>query len=300
MGFLDKAWDVAKGFIPSAVSGGFQMGGSALKMRHYKKLARDDRKFQKKMWEKNAVQQERFAKMGTRWEVDALRSAGINPLGAFSGGEAFAPQAVIPGQQEVNPYADALSNIGQDISRAISAKETKYERRLKEITIKTAEADLEKRRLANLESRARMFQSQPPMPPVNGGLTEAMFNDLPSNITEKDLQPDVVKQRNYRFFVDKYGHAEIAPTQEYAESVGEAAPHMIVANVIKDIKGSWKAGRGKIPRRDRVMMRKILDELTNEIPPSRGYQWRLNPYRGYIYQVSEKKIGKPRGILDEE
>lgn len=75
----------------------------------------------------NADLQREFAQMGIRWKVEDAKAAGIHPLAALGAPTAsFSPSAV--GVSANTAMGDAVSGMGQDISRAMMASATKEER----------------------------------------------------------------------------------------------------------------------------------------------------------------------------
>lgn len=72
----------------------------------------------------NASLQREFAQNGVRWRVDDARAAGINPLAALG----MNPVSASPSFIGDDSYGDSLSDMGQDLSRAIGATRTQGER----------------------------------------------------------------------------------------------------------------------------------------------------------------------------
>lgn len=98
--------------------------------------------------QRNLEQQERFAKSGIQWRVADAKKAGISPLAAL--GAAGASYQPVGGYVEPdNSIGNALSNTGQDISRAVAATETEFSRRLGQLNLSNAELDLEGKMIDN-------------------------------------------------------------------------------------------------------------------------------------------------------
>lgn len=100
--------------------------------------------------------QKEFAQNGIRWRVADAKAAGLHPLAALgasplgfspsfgAGGSAFA------GSSDWSDTANALGNLGQNIDRAIEAKQTESERVANaEYTAKARQLDLENKQLQN-------------------------------------------------------------------------------------------------------------------------------------------------------
>lgn len=123
---------------------------------------------QREFWDKNAALQREFAQSGIRWRVEDAKAAGIHPLFSLSGGgAAFSPQSVSVdggGSYPSNNSGEYLSRMGQDISRAISATQTKDERENDMI----AKLSLERAGLENELLKAQITKTlamaNPPMP----------------------------------------------------------------------------------------------------------------------------------------
>lgn len=75
--------------------------------------------------EKDRDFQREFAQHGVRWRVEDARRAGIHPLAAL-GAQTHAAQSYVGGHG--SPFGNMARNLGQDLSRAISATRTKEER----------------------------------------------------------------------------------------------------------------------------------------------------------------------------
>lgn len=122
---------------------------------------------QREFWEKNAALQREFAQSGIRWRTEDAKAAGLHPLFALSGGgAAFSPTPYQAG--DTQPVRDNssqyLSQMGQDIGRAISATQTKSERTNDTLTaLQLERASLENQLLAAKIAK-EIGQIGPPMP----------------------------------------------------------------------------------------------------------------------------------------
>lgn len=98
-------------------------------------------------WQQEYNAQKEFAQNGIRWKVADAKAAGIHPLFALGAQTAsYSPQAV----SHTN-YAKTLGEMGQNIGRAISAKQTPEERHLSDLQREGLELDNEYKR-ANIEN----------------------------------------------------------------------------------------------------------------------------------------------------
>lgn len=114
--------------------------------------AGDNNQLQRDIARQNIDMQELFAKEGIRWRVADAQAAGIAPLAALGANTAsFSPVSVGDdgSTQAWGNLAGALSNAGQDVSRAAAAKMTKEEQLLVSKKIASADLSLEGQALDN-------------------------------------------------------------------------------------------------------------------------------------------------------
>lgn len=128
---------------------------------------------------RNAELQREFAQHGIRWRVQDAKAAGIHPLAALGAQLHSASPSFVGYQQEADmSMPTAMSNIGQDISRAVMAQATQEEKALKTLQIQSAQADIEGRYLDNaikLQTLNSMNQAgTPPGLPSNSGLSSSL------------------------------------------------------------------------------------------------------------------------------
>jgi len=117
----------------------------------------------------NIAMQREFAQSGIRWKVADAKAAGIHPLYALGANtHSFAPVSVQTDSS--SPMGNAISDMGQNIGRAISATKTQQERELSALQLASAKADVEGKALDN-QIRASQLKnlslSTPPMPSGN-------------------------------------------------------------------------------------------------------------------------------------
>lgn len=141
--------------------------------------------------EQMAAQKE-FAQQGIRWRVEDAKAAGIHPLYAM--GAQVTPYSSVSWSPESPSYGmgQAMSDMGQNISRAMQAKMTGAER---------VEDNIKKLQLKNMELQNDLLESQifrnyggslpPPMPSIITeplAPPEAMSSAL-SNIPGTKVEP---------------------------------------------------------------------------------------------------------------
>lgn len=167
------------------------------------------------MWQQYQFQRE-FAENGIRWKVEDAKRAGIHPLFALGGSTAtYTPTSFVGATDNTPQY---LSNMGQDVSRAISATQTAPERKLSDYDRARQVQELERGQLQNdvlrmqlASASARLSPSQvgptmpsstSPVPAAVAGTYEAkppeVLNSQPSNSGAQagPSQPSVRWERN--------------------------------------------------------------------------------------------------------
>lgn len=146
---------------------------------------------------------------GIRWRVHDAKMAGIHPLYAL-GAPTFSPSAVNVGQ----PMADALSSMGQDISRAVAAGQTDAERAIQNLTLEKAqlENDYLREQIASLRVRTTR-EAGPPVPAIAGLNPEKVVQPQRTSGLNAGLgfktNPYVSDANS---FTDRYGESEILET----------------------------------------------------------------------------------------
>lgn len=92
-----------------------------------KSSADANRASQEAMAANNIALQREFAQQGVRWKVEDARKAGINPLAAMGmPSQSFTPVSI--GNTADTSMQTALTNMGQDVGRAVNATRTADER----------------------------------------------------------------------------------------------------------------------------------------------------------------------------
>lgn len=126
----------------------------------------------------NAAMQREFAQQGIRWKVADAKAAGIHPLYAL-GANTNMPSSAYVGSTSMG---NAISNMGQDISRAVAATRTADERAA------TALA-LENQALSNEFLRAQIQgQQQRNAQQIGPGMPSAVSSPvLPGDVVTRDL-----------------------------------------------------------------------------------------------------------------
>lgn len=133
--------------------------------------------------------QKEFAQHGLSWKIaDAVR-AGIHPLAALgASGPSYAPQMI---DFKADPsIGNAVSQMGQDISRSMKATATEEQRQLAYVGLATAQADLDGKILDNQIRQAqlaKMTQTGPPFPGASDNFIPGQVSGRPL-VKEKPLE----------------------------------------------------------------------------------------------------------------
>lgn len=121
--------------------------------------------------DREAARQKEFAQHGIQWKVEDARSAGIAPLAALGASTASYSPSVVGGTPDTS-VGDAVSSMGQNISRAVMATQSKEERAYQNaMNAETlANARLKNQLLATQIS----FANQPSNPPMQSAMGEVI------------------------------------------------------------------------------------------------------------------------------
>jgi len=94
--------------------------------------------------QRNIDMQREFAQHGVRWRVEDAKAAGVHPLFALGGsGAAFSPNPIVVGHEN-EALGRGISNMGQNLSRAIGAQETQEQRLARELQMEAVLAGITK------------------------------------------------------------------------------------------------------------------------------------------------------------
>lgn len=108
---------------------------------------------QREFHAKNEALQREFAQSGIRWRVQDAKAAGLHPLFALSGNTlGYSPSTVVGGQAayqgstvaEPHALGSALSEMGQNLSRAQAAQQTTFERQAQDLQLQQLAASVRK------------------------------------------------------------------------------------------------------------------------------------------------------------
>lgn len=124
--------------------------GDLLGAYESQEIAEDNRTLQREQQARNEALQREFAQHGIQWRVEDAKAAGLHPVFALSGGgAAYSPTSVIGDVPEAR-YGKALSNMGQNITRAQMATMTPEQRLEQELRLQLLRSQID-------ETDARAF-----------------------------------------------------------------------------------------------------------------------------------------------
>lgn len=109
--------------------GGIVQGaGDLLGAFEAQEIAEDNRTLQREHALRQEQLQREFAQHGIQWRVEDAKAAGLHPVFALTGGgAAYSPSSVVGDVPEAR-FGKALSNMGQNITRAALAEQTEQQR----------------------------------------------------------------------------------------------------------------------------------------------------------------------------
>lgn len=220
--------------LPAVIAGGATILGAHLNsLQHDAAASRAARANRE-----NAQMQKEFAQHGIRWKVEDARQAGINPLVALGAQtHSYSPSTMDAGPD--NSMGNALSSMGQDVSRAMMAKATPEERSLQTFQIASAKLDLEGKAIDNQIRAAQLKKmTGPSMPPP-----------LPSAMGTMPGQGN--------------GSVNVKPAELIASDTGDLAKE---AGILNDYTLARTSTGGFVPVPSANMKERIEDSLALELP----------------------------------
>lgn len=225
--------------------------------------------------------QREFAQQGVRWKVADAKAAGIHPLAAL-GAQTHQYSPVGLGE----PMQTAMEGVGQNISRAVQAKQTNRERSL---ALTAANLDIERKQLENQHLRTQLLGSQiavtrqagqpPSMPtaagsPIPGQGDTNLVEMLPMEVVRSDPQKDYQEPAQ----INELGFTR-TPTGGYAPVPSEQAKERLEEMIVPTI--GWNM-RNIVPQL-------FQQNLSPPYPAPEGSYWAFNPFR----MEYELRKGKP-------
>ncbi|AZL82991.1 DNA pilot protein [Apis mellifera associated microvirus 52] len=136
----------------------------------------------------NAELQRDFAQNGIRWKVQDAKNAGIHPLAALGASTtSFAPASI--GVSPNTAWGDAARDMGQDVTRAISATRTGPEKAVAALQIRNAELDIQGKEIENaIKATTLQKLNSGPSFPGGEGFIDGQGNSGASRISGKPME----------------------------------------------------------------------------------------------------------------
>lgn len=137
--------------------------------------ARDAQETQSRMAQQNIDLQREFAQNGIQWRVADANKAGVHPLAAL-GAQTVSFSPVSVGGEVDNSMSTAMSNIGQDLGRAINAtrssdqRDAAYEKSLRDLQLTGAGLDNDIKRATLASSIQRLKANANPSFPSSSAI----------------------------------------------------------------------------------------------------------------------------------
>jgi len=232
------------------------------------KDAQNEANYQRRVADdKNAAMQKEFAQKGIQWKAADARAAGIHPLAAM-GAQTHQPQAVFGSDAPDFSAGEMAQQMGQNISRAVSASSTKedrdYQRLMQAETLTNAK--LKNSILAHQLTFANEPGNPPMQSPTGTPMGQSGFSLKPAEATAS--QPGVPAQEagainDYGFARTQSGGLTIIPSKDMKERMED--------DTIQEL--SWAARNRIQPFLKGVS---APDPKLYPLPPG-AFKWEWNP-----------------------
>lgn len=232
--------------------------------------------------EANAAIQRELAQNGISWRVADAKKAGINPLAAL-GASIPSGSPVAVGQD----FGDlGLGNLGQDISRAMTAKMTPEQREIHELNKQMLQAQIEGQRLDN----ASKATTPPPLPSADftnpSGKIDPTVEVIPTQVNAS-RQPGVESgiKPMYQYVIDDENVLRTMPTSSLSDVMESHTPSYIyeMQKNLRMLFNSYNAAIGS-PERQEKIKRKYATYLS-------GIRPKHDNWPKYEYRYDIRKQG---------
>lgn len=248
--------------------------------------ARKDRAENARINESNNAMSRDFAQNGLQWRVEDARKAGIHPLAALG------MQGVQPGTASVfnsTGSGQHWSNMGQNISRAINATRSNFEREMQSVTIDSAKTDLAIKKL----ELDRMRQVGPGFPgPTKDPYLSGQGDVLPASLGGDSRVIDTPLRRIVSDPQNPAKEAGAIPDYNFARS-GDSWVVVPAADVKQRIEDDWLAEQ-------QWKIRTYRNILRGNIRLPNGMRAVVNPLTGDLIQTDALPyIGRFRRMRKE-
>lgn len=260
------------GLGSTLVGSAFNLAGGLLGSSGAKKANAQNAAYQLAMWKANYDAQKEFAQNGIRWKVEDSKNAGIHPLfGLGASGSSFSPINTGSYYENENAgLAQSIGAMGQDISRAVQAKETPAEREIRKLKenelysldVQQKEANIALTMAQKNAISANLQQEQPTIPQVNGSNGQLIEGQAQSG--QYGVLKDVLDSSQW--YRTPNGGYMIAPHQQLMDLISEGM--LTRGQFYNMLTTAFREGKLHPPRQAK-----------------KGYEWNINTATGVLEEV---------------
>jgi len=215
--------------------------------------------------DKNAALQREFAQNGIRWKMEDAKRAGIHPLAALGIPSSSASPSFVGDTSMGSMVGSVSANMGQDISRAVSATRTGDERQVSALQLASAKASLDGQLIENQYKLARLKQLQAVGPPMAGSDNFIPGQSNTPLVKEKPLERVIsapgrpAQEAGWRPDVS-YSRTDTGLTPMVPESLSESLEDDIVGKLMWRVRNQLLPNFGQGHGPDRGMLPKGADK----------------------------------------
>lgn len=211
---------MAAGGIGGLFSG--SRGGTPDTSTFFQNWRNDDMAWAREQFQRNEDLQREFAQNGVRWRVADTVAAGLHPLAALgASGSMYSPSTtafnsynVDHGRPGIGPDIGAsLSQMGQGVSRAMSAAMTKSERATTAFEVARQAQQLEQGDLQNQLLRSQLYRMNYNSPAMPGGPSNAPLQTAGQPVPIGGTSGPVAYDNEYRVLKSTTGGYVTHPSE---------------------------------------------------------------------------------------
>lgn len=235
-------------------------------------------------WQTSMAYQDLVNKNTIQWKVQDAQKAGLHPLAALGVNTAGGPTSFI-GATPSTGMGNAVSDMGQDLSRALRASETQ-QRRAESFDTAIRGLDIENKQLQNELLRSRIAVSRAGTPPATPSFEQRWALPGSGDTPSVKLEPVGVNPgepgKPYMEPGTNPDTSYMRTKDGYAIYPSKAAQERMEDNFLAQT--SWMYRNQILPTVDRK------SEQPPGAPPPDGYEWRWNAVKGE-YRPARRKWG---------
>lgn len=238
---------------------------------------------QNKQIDKQIAAQKEFAQEGIRWKVADATAAGIHPLYALGAQtNAFSPIGI-----GGNPLGEGIAAAGQEIGRAVQARQTSAERTYNAavMALTLERGQLENQLLASQIARVNSPASLPPptpMPGVDRWLVDGQAQSAPNSSPDRFLGPGLPGSTSTPLVEDLTQQRTISDPELKHQEPG----------AITDVGFARTASGGYAPVPSYDVKQRIEDQIIPELAWAMRNMVAPNLYHGWFNPPFKAPAGK--------